>query len=431
MNPEFIGLLGILLLLVLMALRMWIGLALAFVGFLGLIFIQGADRAMLVVSTAPYTFIAKESFTVLPMFMLMGNIISETGIGADLYKAAHAWIGQWRGGLAMATTIASAMFAAIVGSATAGVIVFGKVAYPEMKKYKYDDALSSGTIVASATMGILIPPSVGFIIYGILTEQPVGKLFMAGIIPGLIQMFVYMGVIYVICRLNPKKGPAGPKTTLKEKLVSIKYVWMMLALFLLVMGTIYTGVCTPTEAGAIGAFGAIVITFASKRLNLKGMKNALLDTGILVGMMLMLLMATGIFSKFMAVSELPFWMGHTVSDLNMPKAAVMALITVMYIIAGTALPGMLVIILTVPIIYPVAVALGYDPIWFGVLMVILVEIGDISPPEGMVVFLMNGISGVPVTTIFRGLFPFLGGDLIRIILLMAFPQIALWLPSLM
>lgn len=431
MRPELIGLLGIVLLLLLMAFRMWIGLCLALVGFLGLILIQGWDRTLLIVSTAPYTFIAKESFTVLPMFMLMGNIIAETGIGTDLYKAGHAWVGQLRGGLAMATTVASAMFAAIVGSTTAGVIVFGKVAYPEMKKFNYRDTLSAGTIVASATMGILIPPSIGFILYGILTEQSVGKLFMAGIIPGIIQMFVYMGVIYVLCRINPAAGPAGPKTSFKEKIYSLKNVWMMMALFLLVMGTIYTGVCTPTEAGAIGAFGAVVITFATKRLNLKRMRSALLETGILVGMMLLLMMSTSIFSKFMSVSELPFWLGDAVSGLHLPKAVVMIIITLMYVIAGTALPGMLVIILTVPIIFPLALALGYDPIWFGVLMVILVEIGDISPPEGMAVFLMSGITGVPVVTIFKGLLPFLVGDVVRIVFIIAFPQIALLLPSMM
>ena len=431
MSPELVGLLAIIALLVLMALRMWVGLAMAVIGFVGLIFIQGLDRALLVVSTAPFTFIAKESFTVLPMFMLMGSVIGVTGIGTDLYKAAHTWIGHWRGGLAMATTLASAMFAAIVGSATAGVIVFGRVAYPEMKRFKYDDALNTGVICASATMGILIPPSVGFIIYGILTEQSVGKLFMAGVVPGVFQMLTYMLVIFIICRINPLKGPSGPHTTWKQKFFSIRYVWMMVALFLLVMGVIYTGVCTPTEAGAIGAFGACVITIVSRRLNLKGMKDALLDTGLLVGMMLMLLMATGIFQKFMAVSELPFYLGQAITGANVPHVVVMIFIVIVFFIGGMFLPGMLLIVLTVPILFPLSIAMGYDPIWFGVLLVILCEIGDISPPVGMVNFLMAGVAGVPVTVIIRGVIPFLIGDIVRIVAIMALPQLALWLPSLM
>jgi C4-dicarboxylate transporter DctM subunit len=429
MSPELIGLLGIILLLVLFALRMWVAGALVIAGALGLIAIQGWDRTLLLLGTTPYVFISKESFTVMPMFILMGNVIAETGIATDLYRAAHAWIGYLRGGLAMATTVASAMFAAIVGTTTAGVIVFGKVAYPEMKKFHYDDALSTGTIVASSTMGILIPPSIGFIIYGVLTEQSVGKLFMAGIIPGIMQMVIYMAVIYIICRIKPEKGPAGPKTSWKEKAYSLKNVWMMGVLFLIIMGTIYTGVCTPTEAGAIGAFGAIIITFATRRLTLKNFTKAMLDSGLLVGMLLLVMMCVSIFTKFMAVSELPFWLGNTIGNMHLSPVLVMAMIMLMYIIAGTALPGMLLIILTVPIIYPVALAMGFDPIWFGVMMVIMVEIGDISPPEGMIVFLMSGISGVKVTTIFKGLFPFLAGDLVRVILLMALPQLALWLPS--
>lgn len=431
MSPELIGLLGVVLLLVLFVFRMWVGAALIITATIGMIIIMGWDRTLSVLGTAPYVFISKESFTVMPMFILMGNIIAESGIAADLYNAAHKWIGQLRGGLAMATTVAGAMFAAIVGTASAGVLVFGKVAYPEMKKFRYDDALSTGSIVASSTMGILIPPSVGFIIYGVLTEQSVGKLFMAGVIPGLLQMVIYIIVIYILCRINPAKGPAGPKTTLKEKVISIKNVWMMAVLFILVMGTIYTGVCTPTEAGAIGAFGAIVITLATRRLTLKKFGTAMLDSGLLTGMLLFVLMCASTFNKFMAVSELPFWLGNTINGLNMSPVVVMIMIMLMYVIGGTALPGMLLIILTVPIIYPVAITMGFDPIWFGVMMVIMVELGDISPPEGMVVFLMSGLSGVKVTTVFRGLFPFLAGDLVRIVLIFALPQLALWLPSMM
>ena len=217
MTPELIGLVGIIVLLVFFAFRMWVGAALAITGCIGLIFLQGWDRTLLVIGTSPYVFISKESFTVMPMFMLMGNVIAETGIASDLYGAAHKWIGQFRGGLAMATTFAAALFAAIVGTTSAGVLVFGKVAYPEMKKFNYHDDLSTGTIVASSTMGILIPPSMGFIIYGILTEVSVGKLFMAGIIPGIIQMLMYLVVIFIICRINPKRDQPDQRQAGKRK----------------------------------------------------------------------------------------------------------------------------------------------------------------------------------------------------------------------
>ncbi len=431
MSPILVGILGIVLLLVGMALGVWIGFAIGIAGIVGLIIIQGVNGALMVAEASPFTFITNYSFTVMPMFILMGNVIAETGIGADLYYAAHKWLGRIAGGLAIATVFASAMFAAIVGSSTAGVIVFSKVAYPEMKRYAYNEALTAGAIVASATMSIMIPPSISFIIYGVLTENSVGKLFIAGIIPGAIQAICYVALIYIRCRINPNLGPRGPSTTLKEKFSALKNVWMMLALFLLVMGCIYTGICTPTEAGAIGAFGAIVISFAARRLNLKRLSNALLESGIMLGMMLFLMMATAIFMKFMAVSSIPMWLANSVTGLGISRFWVLIIIILIYLICGTALPAMLIIILTIPIIYPLILALGYDPIWFGVLMTMMTEIGDISPPEGMICFLYSGMTNTPIITVFRGLLPFVALDFLRVAILIAFPQTALFLPSMM
>jgi len=431
MSPELVGVIGVVLLLVLMAARVWIGLAMAIVGFLGIVYIQGFAQAFMVIGRMPYQFTTNYAFTVMPMFILMGMVASQTGIATDLYYAAHKWVGQVRGGLAMATTAACALFSALVGSTTAGVMVFGKVAIPEMKKYGYDDALSTGTLAASSTMGILIPPSIGFIIYGLLTQQSVGKLFMAGIIPGVIQAAVYILLIYTMCRINPRLGPAGPRTSFKEKIFSLRYIWAMVVLFLLVMGGIYMGIFTPTEAGAVGAFGAIVIAIISRRFTSKGFLSSLLDTGLMTAMIMFILAGASIFMKFMAVSNLPFWLSEVVTGAGLPPLGVLIAITVMLIILGTALPALLTIILTVPILYPVVLALGFDPIWFGVICVVVVEMGEISPPEGMSMFILSSVSGVPIGTIFRGVLPFFASDFARLALLIAFPQIALFLPSLM
>jgi len=431
MSPEFVGLIGILLLLALMAARMWIALAMGIIGFLGILYIQGLEQALHVAGSAPFVFIYKYSFAVMPMFILMGNVVSETGIATDLYYAAHKWLGQLRGGLAMATTGACGLFAAITGISMSGVIVMSKVALPEMRKYGYDDRLATGTIAAGSTLGILIPPSIGFILYGILTEQPIGKLFMAGIIPGVLEAIFYIVTIFILCRFNPGMGPPGPRTSFKEKIVSLKNIWAMVVLFLLVMGGIYGGIFTPTEAGAVGAFGAIVIAAISRRFTLKGFRRSLLETGLLTVMILLILAGVSIFQKFMAVSQLPFMLGDLVTGLEVPDIVIIMAIVAMYIILGCFLPAIMAIILTIPVIYPVVLAMGFNPIWFGVIMVRMVEIGVITPPMGMDVFVLSGVSGVPLGTIFRGIIPFLVAAFFFVALIIAVPALSLFLPSMM
>jgi C4-dicarboxylate transporter DctM subunit len=368
---------------------------------------------------------------VMPMFILMGMVVSETGIGADLYYAAHKWMGQLQGGLASATVGACALFAAITGSSTSGVVVMAKVALPEMRKHKYDERLSAGTIAAGSTIGILIPPSIGFILYGILTEQSVGKLFMAGIIPGVLEAVFYIATIYLLCRFNPRMGPPGPRASFREKIVSLKNIWAMVALFLLVMGGIYGGVFTPTEAGAAGAFGAIIITIVMRRFNRKGFLKTLLETGLMTVMILLIMAGVSIFTKFMAASELPFMLGNIVAGLDVPDIVIIVAIVLMYIILGCFLPAIMAIILTIPVIYPVVLAMGFDPIWFGVILVRMVEIGSITPPVGMNVFILSGVSGVPLGTIFRGIIPFVVADFAHLALLIAVPALSLFLPSMM
>ena len=431
MSPEIIGVIGVIIMLALLGTGMWIGLAMGLVGFLGVVIMKDWGQALSMAGSIPYQNIAFYQMSVVPMFVFMGMIIGQSGIGADMYYSAHKLVGQFRGGLASATTVACALIAAITGTTTSGIIVMSKVALPEMRKYKYDEALSSGCIASAATMGILIPPSVAFVLYGVLTEQGVGTLFIAGIIPGVLQCVFYIGVIWLICRINPKLGPAGPKSTFKEKIFSLKYIWPMLLLFVLVIGGIYGGIFTPTEAGAVGAFGSIIISLVMKRLNRPGFMEALKDSAIMCGMMFLMLVGTFMFMYFMAASKLPFALGDWVVGLGVPDIVVIIAILLMYIILGGPLPEVPLVILTIPIIYPVIVKMGFNPIWFGVLIVRILEMGSISPPVGQNIFVMSGITGIPIATVYRGVWPFIYADIAHVAVLVAFPIISLLLPGMM
>lgn len=431
MSPEIIGLLGVVVLLVLLAAGMWIGLAMAIVGFVGIFLIRGINQAFVMTGIIPYDQIGFYPISVLPMFVLMGMVISETGIGKDLYYTAHQWIGQLRGGLAMATTAACAMLAAIVGSGMTGIIVMSQVALPEMRKFGYDDRLATGVIAASSTMGVLIPPSMAFIMYGILTEQSIGELFMAGLIPGILEAVMYIIAIYLLCRFNAKMGPAGPRTSIREKIYSLKNTWAMLTLFVLVMGGIYGGIFTPTEAGGVGALGAIIIALIGRKLTVRGFYNSLKETGMMVGMILFMIVGVFIFMHFIAVSKLPFALGEFVVGLGVPDVVVIIAILVMYIILGCFMPELPMVILTIPIIYPVIVQVGFDPIWFGVIIVRVMEIGSITPPMGINIFVLSGITGTQIGTIYRGVIPFVIADIVHVALITAVPAIALWLPGMM
>jgi C4-dicarboxylate transporter DctM subunit len=431
MSPELIGVIGVFVMLFLLGTGMWLGVAMGIVGFLGVFCIRGLGQALNMAGAIPYENIAFYTISVMPMFVLMGLIISQSGIGSDLYYSAHKCIGQFRGGLAQATVVACAFLSAISGTAWTGIIVFSKTAMPEMRKYGYDDGLSTATIACSASMDILIPPSITFVMYGVLTENSIGKLYIAGIIPGLIQALFYMAVIYIVCRMYPHMGPAGPKTTLKEKIFSLKNAWATVVLFLAVIGGIYVGVFTPTEAGAVGAFGSIVIAAVSRQLTVKKIFNAFMETAMTTGMILLMLVGTFMFMHFMALSRLPFTMSDWIVGLHLPPIVVMIAIIVMYLVLGGPLPELPLVMLTIPIIYPLVIALGFDPIWYGVIIVRMIAIGSISPPVGNNIFLMSGLSGVPLTTVYRGVIPFLIADVINVALLVAFPCLSLFLVSMM
>ncbi|HJX12970.1 MAG TPA: TRAP transporter large permease [Dehalococcoidales bacterium] len=431
MSPEVVGIIGLAVLIVLLFLRMWIGFAMAFVGFFGYAFLEGFKPAFGIVGTVPYSTVAFYPVTVVPLFILMGVIVANTGVSGDLYNAAYKWVGHLRGGLAMATILACAGFAAITGSSSAGAVTMGKVALPEMKRYQYDDSMATGCVASGGTLGILIPPSLGFILYGILTEQSVGMLFMAGILPGLLLTALFIITIVVITARRPQAGPPGPKTGFKEKVISLKQTWQVLVLFLLVLGGIYLGVFTPTEAGAVGAFGAILITLLTRRLTSRIFVDSILDAGLTTAMVLMLLIGAFISMRFLAVTKLPFLLAETIGQLQLSPYALITAITIFYLIVGMFLDIFSGITLTLPIIYPTITALGFDPIWFGVLMVLVMEMGLVTPPVGLNVFVLAGVTDVPLSTIFRGVLPFVAAMIICVIIITLFPEIALFIPSMM
>jgi C4-dicarboxylate transporter DctM subunit len=431
MTPEIAGLIGIVVLVVLLFSRMWIGLAMAFIGFIGFVYASDFDKAFTLIGTVPYHTIAFYPITCVPLFILMGVIVSNTGVSRDLYDSAYKWIGPMKGGLSIATVVACAGFAAIAGDSIAGAVTMGKVAYPEMKRYDYSETLATSCIAAGGTLGILIPPSLGFIMYGILTEESIGKLFMAGIFPGLLLAALFIAVILFITARQPKAGPPGPKTSFGEKVVSLKNTWPILVLFLLVLGGIYVGFFTPTEAGAVGAFGAIVITFISRRLTVRILTNSLLEAAKTTAMIMILVMGAFILMRFLTISGLTSLMAGTIGSLTLSKYVIFALIIVFYIIIGMFLDIMASMVVTIPFVYPMVMALGFDSVWFGVVLVLVMEMGLITPPVGLNVFALSGVTDVPIGTIFRGVWWFVAAMLFCVLIITIFPQIALFIPSMM
>lgn len=429
MSSELIGILGILLLFVLLALKMHIGVAMALVGFLGMCLVQDTQSALYILSITPLSESQSYTLSVIPLFILMGQFAFVSGISEDIYKTVYTWMGRFRGGLAMATIMACGGFAAVCGSSLATGATMGMVAIPEMNKYCYDQRLSTGCVAAGGTLGILIPPSIGFVIYGILTEESIGKLFMAGLLPGLLLTALFLLTIYVQCRLHPEMGPCGEPTTWKTKIRSLSGTWAMLLLFFIVMGGIYFGIFTPTEAAGIGAFGALIFTFARKRMNAKTFLQSLKETGMTTAMIFMIIIGANILSAFLGITGLPMLLADTMAALPLPKYAILAAILLIFLALGCVMDCYAIMILVLPILFPVVQALQFDPIWFGVIMVIVLEAGLITPPIGLNVFVLKGAApDVHLATVFRGIWPFLITMVFVIVLLTIFPQIALFIP---
>lgn len=431
MSMTTIGIVGILLLVVGLFSRMPVAFVMAGLGLAGFSFVVTFDAGLNLLARDIWDTFSSYGLTVIPLFVFMGQVAYQSGISRRLYHAAYVMLGNRPGGLALATIGACAGFSTISGSTNATAATMATVTIPEMQRRRYDMGLAAGTVAAGGSLGILIPPSVIFIVYGIITEQSIGKLFAAGIIPGILLCALFFLTIMVRVRLNPELAPPGPKTSLKRKLRSFAGVIETLILFVLVMGGIFLGVFTPTEAAAVGAFLTIVLALFRRRLSWQGFIQALRDTTRISCMVMMIVTGAVIFGKFMAITRVPFELAGWVGSLPLPPYAVMGLIILIYLFGGCFMDSLAMVMLTVPIFYPVVQALGFDPIWFGVIIVLVTEMGVITPPVGINVYVVHGIAkDIPLETIFRGVFPYLLALLVCCGILLLFPQLALFLPGL-
>jgi len=417
---------------VFMFLGMPIAFTMALTGFVGFTYLTSLSGSLFLLSNGFYFQFTSYTMLVVPLFVLMGEVAFHAGISKRLYDTAYAWLGYIPGGLAMATIGACAGFAAICGSSAATAATMGTVALPEMKKSNYDQAFATGTVAAGGTLGILIPPSIVLIVYGIQTELSIGKLFIAGILPGLVLSAIFMVCILVMCLARPALGPAGPKTTLKQKIKSLSGTIEMLTLFFLVIGGLMVGWFTPTEAAGIGAAGAIFIGVVTRSLNWQGFKKALLGTTRTSAMVLLIIACAMIFSRFLTVSRLPQALAQWVGGLHASPYIVLTCVMIIYILGGCFMDALSFMIITINIFYPMIIAAGFDPIWFGVVMVVLLETGAITPPVGINVYVIKGIATeVELYTIFRGIVPYLMMMFLFLVILTIFPNLALILPKLM
>ncbi|OGO23926.1 MAG: C4-dicarboxylate ABC transporter permease [Chloroflexi bacterium RBG_16_50_9] len=432
MSPSTIAIIGIVLLIILFLLRMPVAYVMALIGFLGFAYASSVEGALRILAKDFWAMFSSYSLTVVPMFVFMGAIAFYSGMSGRLYDTAYKFLGRYRGGLALATIVACAGFGAMCGSTNAGAAAMGKVTLPEMRRYNYDPSLATACVASAGSLAILIPPSTVFIIYGILTQESIGKLFAAGILPGLLLTALFALTIYIICWINPRLAPAGARFTWKERLASLSGVTEMFLLFALVMGGLFIGWFTPTEAGAVGAAGALIIALVRRTLSWQGFLNSLADTTRITAMVFLIVTAATVFGHFMSVTRVPFELSGWVGGLPLSPNVIMGLIIFAYLIGGCFMDSLALITLTVPILFPVVLLLGFDPIWFGVIIVLVAEMGVITPPVGINVYVIKGVApDVPLETIFKGIFPFLAAIIVCGIIMLFFPQIALFLPGFM
>jgi tripartite ATP-independent transporter DctM subunit len=430
MNPIYAGIIGIVLLIVILFSRFPVAFCMALVGLLGFGYLVSPQAALNIIAKDFYSVFSSYSLTVVPLFVFMGQILFYAGISRKLYDAAHAWLGHYKGGLAMATVGACASFSAICGSTNATAATMATVALPEMKRFKYRDELATGVVAAGGSLGILIPPSVIFIVYGIMTEQSIGKLFMAGILPGVLLSVLFILTIYIWVSVNPKIAPRVEKQSIKVKIKSLAGLIEVIILFVVVMGGLFLGVFTPTEAGAVGAFGGVVIPLVRRQLTWQAFLTAVYSSTLTTCMIFMIVAGATVFGHFLAVTTIPSVLSTWVVSLPLPPWAIMVVVMFFFFIGGCFMDALGMILLTIPIFFPVAVALGYDPIWFGVVIVLVTELGVITPPVGINVYVVSGIAkDVPLEKIFKGAFPFVLTLLTYLIIMLLFPQLALFLPS--
>lgn len=431
------SLIGFAALMVLILARVPLGLAMSIVGVVGFALVQqfmygstrGWSSALNMVASSAFDTGLAYGLSVVPLFLLMGNLITESGMSRELYRTANAFLGHLKGGLALATVVSCGAFSAVCGSSMATVATMSKVAMPSMREYKYADSLATGSIAAGGTLGILIPPSVILVIYGLMTETDIGKLFIAGLIPGLIGVLLYMAAVMVTVRLKPGSGPAGARSSWKERLASLKGVWGINLIFIIVMGGIYAGIFTPTEAAGIGASGAFFIALFTGKLSLKMLYRSLSNAARTTSMLFFLVIGAVIFSNFINMTGMPMILRDWVIGQGFSLFVVILVLMAIYLLLGCVLESMSMILLTVPVFYPMVQAMGMDLIWFGILVVVVTEISLITPPVGMNVFVLRGVvPDVKLSTIFRGIAPFWLADIFRLILIATIPALSLFLP---
>src|SRR5512136_888455 len=431
MSELTIGFVGLAIVLVLFLTGIELGFAMALVGFVGFSIIVSPQAAMNLLAKDIFDVFASYGFTVIPLFILMGQIAFNAGIAKRLYNASYKFIGHIPGGMAMATVVGATAFKAICGSSPATAATFASIAVPEMDRYHYDKRLSTGIVATVGTLGILIPPSVTLIVFGIITELSIGKLFLAGIIPGLIIAFFFIVVIYGWCKINPKLGPKGEKSTWKERLESLPEFALVVVIFLLMIWGLMKGLFTPTEAGSIGTFAVLVLSIIRKDINFKGFLKSVAESLRTACMVLMLIAGSTILGHFLAVTKLPMIAADWVVALPIDRNLIMILIAAIYLIGGSFIDDLAFMVLATPIFYPVIIKLGFDPIWFGMIIAITVMIGVVIPPVAINVFVVKNITRVPFGLIYKGVYPFLISLVVCAFLLFLFPQIALFLPSLL
>lgn len=430
MDPITVGWLALAGLFVLLILTVPIGVAMGLSGLVGISAIIGWDPAFALFGQTIVETIITYDLSIIPLFVLMGAVASRSGLSGELYRAFYAWFGPRRGGLALSTIASCGAFSAICGSSVATAATMTRVAVPEMKKFRYADSLSTGSVAAGGIIGILIPPSVVMVLYGVLTQTSIGDLFIAGLLPGLLTIAGFMLVISIVTSRKPDLGPAGDPTDLQDKLTAVASTWPILLLFVLIIGGIYLGVFTPTEASGVGAMGAMVIAALRRRLNVGTLFAALKETMMTTAMIFVVLIGAVTLNNLMVFSGIASGLSDYVTGLALPPLATMAVILLIYLVLGCFLDALAMILLTVPIFFPIVSSLGFDPVWFGIIVVMVVELGLITPPIGMNIFVIKGMMpAVPLSTIYVGVLPFVIAQILLILFIFAFPDLVLWLPE--
>ena len=436
MNPTLIGILGIVVMILVFMTRMPVAYVMALIGFLGFGTVVSFKGALNLLAKDFYEVFSNYDLTTIPLFILMGQLAFSSGISRRLYDSAYKFLGSIRGGLAIATVSACTAFGAVCGSSAATAATMATVGMPEMRRFNYADELSAGSVASGGGLGMIMPPSVVLIIYGILTEQSIGKLFVAGIVPAILVTILFAITIMIWCALRPEQGPKGERTSWKARFKSILDLGETLAVFLMVMSGLFFGLFTPTEAAAVGVFGVLLVSLIRRQLTLRSFLDALYETLRTSCMVMVLVAGAVVFGKFMAVTRIPFNIANWIGGFDLPSIVILTMVVMVYFLGGCFMDSLALVMLTVPIFFPLVQQMGYDPIWFGIIIVMVTEMGVITPPVGINVYVVYGVArslpgGIKLETIFKGIFPFMVAVLVGVIIMMVFPQLILFLPNLM